>query len=255
MGPVNTPTYERIGVIGDVHAQDQRLATAIDTLLQAGADVLLCTGDLSDGDGDLTRCCELITQHNVLCVRGNHDRWLLDDRVRHVDLAHHREDLCATSLGFLQGLPTQRRVRTCEGDLLLCHGVLDNDLAKIWPGSQRMPAETDATLDALIQHGQFRWLINGHMHYRVVLDFPGLTLINAGTLNPGHRPGVSLLDIPNNDIQVFEFGPNEPTDIQNQQPLSHELYPLKTVPLMDDTRPRWRNSQDFDGSVVPHTLY
>lgn len=248
--PIDQPIYQRIGLIGDVHGQDRRLANAIETLTNAGAEVLVCTGDLSDGDGDLIRCCELIQAHNILCVRGNHDRWLLDDRVRHVDQAHRREDLCSDSLTFLQGLPTQRRLRTSEGDLLLCHGVLDNDLAKIWPGSERMPPEGDATLDALIAQGQFRWLINGHMHYRVLLDFPGLTLINAGTLNPRHRPGVSLLDMHNNQIQVFEFG-----DGADSNPNDHELRLLTTVPLINEARPQWRNTQAFTGDRTPHTLY
>lgn len=247
MPPVTSPTYNRIGLIGDVHAQDQRLVSAIDTLLNAGAEVLLCTGDLCDGDGDLARCCELIREHNILCVRGNHDRWLLNDRVRHVEHAHLRKDLCPVSLATLQALPTQRSILTSAGELLLCHGVLDNDLGKIWPGSERMPPETDANLDELIDTQQYRWMVNGHMHYRVLLDFPTLTLINAGTLNPRHRPGVSLLDMANNEIQVFEFDSPEANSTQ--------LNYLKTVPLVDDTRPQWSNTQQFDGTTSPHTLY
>ena len=41
----------RIGLIGDVHAEDQRLDTAIDALQAAGCDLLLCTGDLCDWPG------------------------------------------------------------------------------------------------------------------------------------------------------------------------------------------------------------
>ena len=83
-----------------------------------------------------------------------------------------------------------------------------------------------------------------------MLDFPNLTLINAGTLNPRHRPGVSLLDMANNEIQVFEFG-----DAAAKPGTAHELTHLKTVPLIDDTRPQWQNTQQFDGSITPHTLY
>ena len=42
-----------------------------------GVDQIVCTGDLPDGTGDLEESCRLL-QKNVLTVRGNHDRWLLD---------------------------------------------------------------------------------------------------------------------------------------------------------------------------------
>lgn len=228
-----------------MHAEHVRLATAIDTLLEAGADRLLCTGDLADGPGDLAAVCRLIDAHDVLCVRGNHDRWLLDERVRHIDHAHHRHELTPVALATLERLPTQRTLATCAGPLLLCHGMLDNDLAKIWPGSERMPAETSAPLDSLIERGGFRLLINGHMHYRVILDFPGLTLINAGTLSPRHRPGVTLLDCAAETITVFEFGADDPA----------ELHATRTLPLFDAARPRWSSSAAFDGATAPAVLY
>ena len=212
-----------------------RLETAINVLLEAGADRLLCTGDLCDGPGNLERCVELLKQHDVICVRGNHDRWMLDDRVRHIRDAHHRENLGQTTIDYLTSLPTQINVATTVGPLLLCHGMLDNDLAKVWPGSERMPPERSSGLDKLIQQGSHRLLVNGHMHYRIVLDFPGLTHINAGTLSPRHRPGVTLLDCAANEVQVFEFG-------ESQSTLNH----TKTEHLEDASRHQWPNTQSFD---------
>lgn len=229
------PLATRIGLIGDVHAEHERLATAIDTLLAQGADTLLCTGDLCDGPGDLERCIELIQQHNILCVRGNHDRWMLDNRVRHIDDAHHREDLSPNAKSYLTTLPTQVSVATPIGQLLLCHGILDNDLEKAWPGSERMPPERSKGLDKLIEQGAYRLLVNGHMHYRIVLDFPGLTHVNAGTLSPRHRPGVTLMDCAANELRVFEFG--ETTD---------QLVATKTAKLVCELRHQWANSAAFD---------
>ena len=225
----------QLGLIGDVHAEHERLETAINVLLEAGADTLLCTGDLCDGPGDLERCIELLKQHNVLCVRGNHDRWMLDGRVRHISDAHQREQLSQTEIDYLSALPTQVNVATLAGPLLLCHGMLDNDLAKVWPGSERMPPERSKGLDKLIKQGSHRLLVNGHMHYRIVLDFPGLTHINAGTLSPRHRPGVTLMDCAANELHVFEFG--DSTD---------RLTHTKTEPLRDSSRHQWPNTQSFD---------
>lgn len=158
----------------------------------------------------------------------------------------------------IAALPTQRRIDTTAGPLLLCHGVADNDLAKIWPGSERMPPERSPTLDCMIERGQFRLLVNGHMHYRVVLDFPGLTLINAGTLLPRHRPGVSLLDFVSNEVRVFEFGApaGAPAGASaGADSIAMELEESHRVMLFDAARKRWPNSAAFDSSALPLTLY
>lgn len=237
------PVARRIGLIGDVHAEHARLETAISTLLAAGADTLICTGDICDGPGDIERCIELLLEHNVLTVRGNHDRWMLDNRVRHIKDAHQRSDLSDAAIDYLSTLPTQRNITTSAGKLLLCHGVLDNDLGKVWPGSERMPPERSKALDKLIEHGAYQLLVNGHMHYRIVLDYPGLTHINAGTLSPRHRPGVTLTNCENNTLDVFEFATSDNADKPaDPNCLKH----TKCVALSDPTRHQWANSVEFD---------
>ncbi len=237
----------RIGLIGDVHAEDQRLSAAINALEAAGCDLLLCIGDLCDGPGDLARCVELLQLHDVKCVRGNHDRWLLQDRARHIEHAHQRDNVPTHIIAFLEQLPLQYTVTTPAGELLLCHGLPNDDLAKIWPGSERMPPDRHARLDQLVSEGNYRVLINGHMHYRVVLDFPGLTHILAGTLSPRHRPGISFLDFDANAIQVLEFD-TEPGD-------GSALRATCTTALFDSNRHQWPDTQAFDAKVPPLVLY
>ena len=169
---------------------------------------------------------------------------MLDDRVRHIDHAHERAAISAASATFIAALPTQVQLMTTGGPLLLCHGVLDNDLGKVWPGSERMPPERSPGLDRLIEQNQFRLLINGHMHYRIVLDFPGLTHINAGTLAPRHRPGVTLLDATANEICVYEFAAEDP------RALTH----TKTAKLFDSSRHQWANTAAFDSPTEPARL-
>ena len=82
---------ERIGIIGDVHAEHQRLETALDLFEKKKVDLLLCTGDLADGRGDLDACCSMLTDAGALVVAGNHDRWFLEEKVRHVADAHYRQ--------------------------------------------------------------------------------------------------------------------------------------------------------------------
>jgi predicted phosphodiesterase len=226
----------RLGLIGDVHGEADRLAAVLDHLHARDVDAILCTGDVPDGPGCINRCCALLEDAGVLCVAGNHERWLLTDRVRHVPDAHVAEQLDDRSRAFLQALPPTREVDTAAGPLLLCHGIGEEDHRKVWPGSERLGPERSRTLDAIIAEDRVRWLVNGHLHYRMILDFAGLTLVNAGTLNARHRPpGFIELDLAAGEA-IF-LGLDDDAGVREQ--VRH--------PLVDHDRRVFTDTRDFDG--------
>ena len=233
---------KRIGIVGDVHAEHTHLALALEHLEQSGVDAIVCTGDIVDGAGDVSACVELLEAHNVQTVRGNHDRWLLEDKARHVPNAHLRHQLSEAVLEYLSQLPQQLDVATHAGLLKLCHGVGSNDLQKIWPGTARMPAERSTRLDDIIAAGEFALMINGHVHYRTMIHFDALTLLNAGTLRGDHHPGFSLLDLEENLVRGFEL-----------QPSVHEVKALSLSP--GEQARIFKNTQHFDDNWEPVTLY
>lgn len=234
----------RVGIIGDVHAEHDRLAQAIEFLVDQRVDALICTGDLPDGVGDLDACCELLQEAGVVTVAGNHDRWFLQDRVRHVQDAHLREQAAAETIRYIEGLPKVQTLITGAGALLLCHGVLEDDLAKIWPGSERSTSRCSASLDALLEEASPpRFVINGHMHFRTVIDFPRTQVINAGTLK-GQYAGFSILDIGVSQIDSFNFS----TDNSIEQARQLDL-------AAGSGRRIWRNTDDFDGEWQPVMLH
>ena len=65
-----------------------------------------------------------------MAVAGNHERWFLQDKVRHIEDAHLRCQAASETIDFLSSLPQTHRIDTADGELVLCHGVLDDDLAK-----------------------------------------------------------------------------------------------------------------------------
>ena len=195
---------ERIGIIGDVHAEHQRLETALDLFEKKKVDLLLCTGDLADGRGDLDACC-MLTDAGALVVAGNHDRWFLEEKVRHVADAHYRQHVSSRTVQFIESLPRTRSVDTGLGKLILCHGVLDDDLAKIWPGSENSGCRRSPELDSLLlEQSAPRFFINGHMHFRTVVDFTRTQMINAGTLK-GQYAGFCMLDFTALTLSSFNF--------------------------------------------------
>lgn len=239
---VHGMTNRKVGVIGDVHAQDKRLEITIPFLREMGAETIICTGDVVDGPGDPNACIRLLEQHNVQTVRGNHDRWCLQDKARQVPDAHLRDDLTEESLTYLASLPTQVEVDTIRGTLLLCHGIGDNDLRKVWPGTERMPIDRSVELDSLIAGGRYRFVVNGHMHFKTIIRFESLSLINAGTISGIRWPGFSLIDFDKQLIDTFRFDESE---------IRHG----KSTPLYSDTVEPFTNTQDFSGNWQPELLF
>jgi predicted phosphodiesterase len=239
----NRAPIRRAGVIGDVHAEDERLAGALEWLSGQDVDVILCTGDVADGLGCINRACRQLREADVLTVAGNHDRWLLQDRVRHVVDAHLLTDLDDESRDYLAALPRSRTLDTVAGPLLLCHGVVENDLAKVWPGTERSPIERSKEMDALVAAGSHRFVVNGHMHYRVLIDFESVILVNAGTLR-GPFSGVTVVDFEGDYVAAYEPDGTG----RAQRVAEREL-------TRNEERRIWRDTQEFDGTWQPVTLH
>ena len=240
--PPATP-IRRLGVIGDVHGEHDRLAAALDWLAGQGLDAVICTGDVADGAGCIDRCCALLRDGGVLTVAGNHDRWLLSDRVRHVADAHRLEEVAPDTRAYLEALPRTQELATAAGPLLLCHGIGEHDMAKVWPGNRGPDSVRSCEpLDTLLAESRHRFIVHGHLHYRVLIDFESLLLMNAGTLK-GERAGVSVMDFAADEVAAYELG--DPGGIR-----CRVRHPLTPPP----DRRVWASTADFDGTWEPVLL-
>jgi len=240
---VGAKMIRRLGVLGDVHGEHERLAQALDWFAGQGLDAVICTGDVADGVGCLNRCCALLREAGVIAVAGNHDRWLLNDEVRHVTAAHRLADVDAGHVEYLRALPSTRELTTVAGRLLLCHGVGEHDMAKVWPGTRGPDSiRRSAALDGLLEGGRFRFIVHGHLHYRALIDFEALLLMNAGTLK-GPRGGISVIDFECAEVASFEFSAGPAL----QRRAVHPLAPPAE-------RRIWRSTAEFDGGWEPVLL-
>jgi predicted phosphodiesterase len=217
---------DRIGLIGDVHQEDELLERAIAELQARGAERVLCVGDLVDGPGDLGRCCDLLARHGVLTVRGNHDRWLVTDATRdlsdpevrrrlpaavlvHLETLRHR--IPAATLAYLEALPATRALATQRGKALLCHGLGANDMAFVGADDGVRSLEDNAERSALQADPEVQIVLNGHTHQRMVRSFPGLTVVNAGTISRRNEQGAVLVDLASGDVSWLDLRPGQRT--------------------------------------------
>ena len=192
----------RLGLLGDLHAEHDLLATAL-AFLAPRCDAILAVGDVADGPGDLDRACALLDAHGAITVRGNHDRWFLAGQQRSLPDAH-RTATDATR-AYLAALPATRQLATPAGSVLLCHGLGPNDMARLTPDDEGYALEVNTDLHALLA-ADHAIVVGGHTHRRMIRAFGATVLVNPGTLHRHHEPGFMLLDTATRTVQIHRFG-------------------------------------------------
>jgi putative phosphoesterase len=197
----------RVGLIGDVHAEDEALELVLNDLERRGLDALLCVGDVADGAGDVNRCCALLEDRRVVTVLGNHDRWLLSGEQRDLTAATPPKALNARSRKFLEGLPATVSFETPLGKLMLCHGIGDDDLASVKPDHLRHDLERNDALKRVLASLRADFMMNGHTHRAMVRRVRHLTIINAGTLHRNDERRACVVDFGARTAEFFEVLP------------------------------------------------
>jgi predicted phosphodiesterase len=182
----------RVGVIGDVHCESDTLGRVLDALETMSVDATLCVGDLVDGPGDADATLGILQARGVQCVAGNHERWFLDGEQRTLENA--TATISATSRTFVEALPRTRRYATPNGNALLCHGVGDDDEAWLLPDTRGYALQDIPTLRELMLDQEVQFMLGGHTHERMVRAFPGLIVLNAGTIHRKNEQSFMVAD-------------------------------------------------------------
>ena len=224
----------RVGLIGDLHAEDDALELAIAELRRRGAETLLQVGDIADGAGDLSRTIALLIEHQVLAVRGNHDRWLLGNQQRDLPYAKRLETVDASVASYLSSLPVTREFRSPRGHVLLCHGLGTNDLVGVKPDHEGREIASNADLQRLISERRFRFVLNGHTHRPMLRTFGPLSIINAGTLLRDYERCFTLVDFERGELTRLRHpaGALDP-DLSRWQQESQVLADSPSEPFRD----------------------
>ena len=197
--------FAEIGIIGDVHAEADYLEIALHFFQMAQVEAILCVGDIVDGRGNVDRCCQLLDQAEVVTVRGNHDRWFCEGVMRDSSEATQWSDISDTSHEFMRSLPSTQVIETIAGRLLLCHGLGENDMQRLTPDDYGYALQVIDELNTLINNREYRFVVNGHTHRRMVRQFEDLTVINAGTLYAAHEPCIAIANFRTNLVQFYNF--------------------------------------------------
>ena len=103
----------KLGVISDVHGNLPALQTALDYLEAAGADEVLCCGDVVGYGPWPNECAALVQARCCLCINGNHDGAVCGrveltqfGGVARAALEWTQNELTPDTLAFLEACPT-----------------------------------------------------------------------------------------------------------------------------------------------------
>ena len=201
----HTNVVTHIGAIGDIHTEDVLLDLALSFLAKQQPDLLVSVGDIVTGQGNVDRCCELLQSHNVITVAGNHERWFLSGSMQDFPNFTDSTAVSSQTMDFLKALPQTYELTTPRGSVLICHGLGTNDMADLKPEDYGYAIEANFELQELIRSRQYRFVVNGHTHCRMVRHFGDLTVINVGTLRSYAGPGLAMIDFESSHVHFFDI--------------------------------------------------
>jgi putative phosphoesterase len=196
---------KRAVLIGDIHAEDERLAAVLEFVASTPAETVLCTGDIVDGPGNPNRCASLLRDAGVVCVRGNHDRWLLANTMRDLPDATEPASMSGELRDYLLGLPSIVAVDTSAGRAMLCHGLGTNDMRRLLPSDYGYALTSNEDLQDLLARREYEIVIAGHTHRAMVRRFDHLIVINPGTLLRYHDPTFAIADFEIGSVQFYDI--------------------------------------------------
>lgn len=180
----------RFAVIADIHGNSDALEAVLSDIDALGISTVVNLGDHLSGPLDARRTIELLMERMYPSIRGNHDRWLIEqdpsemgasDRAAYEQLAKHHLD-------WLKALPSSL---TLFDEVLLCHGTPASDVS-YW--LERVEADgrvRSATIDEIEAEASgidAKLLLCGHTHIpRYVRLRDGRLVLNPGSVGcPGY---------------------------------------------------------------------
>jgi putative phosphoesterase len=174
----------RIAVISDVHGNLSALEAVLDDISHHGADLTVSLGDHLSGPFDPVGVAERFLQLAIPCVRGNHDRWLVDGREDDwvIDTLV-RDAIGPGHKAWLASIPATQVV---AGEVFLCHGTPSDDntlwldsVNRDW-GSTVLPREH---VEKEAEGFDFPVLLCGHSHIARTLRLAdGRLVVNPGSV-------------------------------------------------------------------------
>ncbi len=173
----------RLAVLADIHGNSDALRAVLSDMESQGITEAVNLGDHFSGPLDAAGTAALLMKRQFLSIRGNHDRWLIEQSPAQMgpsDKAAY-DQLGPEHFAWLRTLPPTRLYRD---EIFMCHGTPPSDttywLERVEPTGQiRSATLSEVTREA--EGVDAPVILCAHTHIPRVLQVPGGPMI----LNPG----------------------------------------------------------------------
>lgn len=175
--------FTRFAVIADIHSNADALRAVLEDIASQDIQSIVNLGDHLSGPMAAHETAELILKNEMLSIRGNHDRWLVENKRKEMSSIDGAafDELEERHLSWLRDLPPTLRV---SDEIFACHGTPNSDttywMEKVSPeGEVILRPRDEVTSEATgLKSSLF---LCGHTHMPRRMDLPGGSII----LNPG----------------------------------------------------------------------
>jgi len=189
-----------IAIISDIHGNLPALNVVLNDIKNKNINTIYCLGDLVDFAPWNNEVIEIIKNHNIPCLLGNHDERVGFDRpiipisnhpaneteARDTAITYSKQTVTAENKAYLRSLPkTIRLTFTISGkptDVLLVHGSTRSNAEYIYEGHDL------GDIQGMLRDEKADVLIMGHTHRSYIKyvdateDTPAGLVINAGSV-------------------------------------------------------------------------
>ena len=188
----------KIGIVSDIHSNEQGLRLALDGM--GDVDELLCLGDAIFEYKFSNEVVGLLKQRKAYVIQGNHEEGFLSEAGRR---ARERPGIDPDLVQWLADQPHRRTVEFGGRTILMVHSTpWEPRGTYVYPHSSIMErfAEVDAD-----------YVMYGHTHAQVVRRIGKVTIVNPGSAgdardhNNGRMLSYGVLDTASGEVTVTDY--------------------------------------------------
>lgn len=175
---------KRVYAISDVHSNLPALKAVLSEIPEGS--VIVCAGDIIGYYLEPNEVCDLLKSRSVLCVQGNHDKYVLGlleypaSRENKYRIIANRKALSVENRKWLEGLPDAIYLNSVD----VMGGSVSEPMLLVQHGSPRDVEEyvyPDTALDFLPEVSP-RILVLGHTHHPMACQTGGGLVMNPGSV-------------------------------------------------------------------------
>ena len=201
----------KVGVISDIHANLPALESVFEAGRVENIKHWLCLGDIVSYYYWPAECIELLREHSVECIAGNHDRVLcsmlnqdnisFDDYIKKYGggIKVALDTLTDDQIDWFCALPEKLDVSLDGYRVLLCHG-------SPWDMDYYVYPDADKKIREKMKKTGYDLIFFGHTHYPVIWGDSRAIVVNPGSVGQtrDRKPGAcwAIWDTKENKISL-----------------------------------------------------